>query len=87
MSRFATFTSNTLSSDSLNGLVFPLSEICFPFTTAAEGRLHVPVDVIFEVRQERDADPDPPDLVAGFLRPVVEVDASVENLYVVKGIL
>ncbi len=34
MSRFATFTSNTLSSDSLNGLVFPLSEICFPFTTA-----------------------------------------------------
>ena len=34
MSRFEMFTSKVVSSDSLNGLVFPLSEIRFPFTTA-----------------------------------------------------
>ena len=50
-----------------------------------EGRLHVPVDVIREIRQERDADVDPPDLVAGLLRPVVEVDAPVDDLDIIKG--
>ena len=36
MSRSEMFTSKVVSSDSLNGLVLPLSENCFPFTTAAK---------------------------------------------------
>ena len=44
-----------------------------------EGRLDVPVDVIWKVRNERDGDMDPPDLVPGFLRAVVEVDAPVDE--------
>ncbi len=36
MSRSETFTSKVVSSDSLNGLVLPLSTTGSPFTTAAK---------------------------------------------------
>ena len=87
MSRSEMFTSKVVSSDSLNGLVFPLKRDRLPVHNRSEGRLYVPVDVIPKVRQERDGDLDPPDLMAGFLRAVVEVDAPVDNLYIIKGIL
>ena len=67
------------------GLPFETDRL--PVHHRGKGWLHILVEVIFQVREERDGDLDPPDPVVGFLRAVVEVDAPVDYLHVIKGIL